>query len=54
MERTIVKLVCSGCQEPNYSLARGKKSRGGGSGGKLEIKKFRSRCRKHTVHKEKR
>ena len=51
MERTIVKLVCSGCQEQNYTLARGKKGR---SGDKLEIKKFCSRCRKHTVHKEKR
>jgi large subunit ribosomal protein L33 len=54
-DKVIIKLVCSGCKEQNYVLSRGKKSSGGGAGAKkLELKKFCSRCRQHTTHKEKR
>ncbi|MBQ1288862.1 MAG: 50S ribosomal protein L33 [Erysipelotrichaceae bacterium] len=42
-------LRCSECGEENYISTRNKKKHPE----KLEIKKYCSRCRKMTVHKEK-
>ncbi len=53
-DKVIIKLVCGDCKEQNYVHSRGKKSQGGSGGEKLQLKKFCSRCRKHTLHKEKR
>ncbi len=41
-------LVCSECGEENYRKERNVKN-----SDKLEENKYCSRCRKHTVHKEK-
>jgi large subunit ribosomal protein L33 len=43
-----VFLECSGCGERNYTTFKRPKS-----AYKLEKRKFCGRCRKHTVHKEK-
>ena len=53
-ERVVIKFVCSVCREENYTLRRGKKSKAKGGGEKLQIQKFCARCRKHTMHREKR
>ena len=41
-------LVCSECKEENYRVERNVKNTD-----KLEMNRYCSRCRKHTVHKEK-
>ncbi len=41
------KLQCSECKEINYFTPKSKTVEG-----KLEMKKFCKKCRKHTVHKE--
>ncbi len=46
-KRPFLKMRCKECKEINYFT---KKSRG--VEGKLELKKFCPRCKKHTVHKE--
>jgi len=46
-KKPFIKLQCKECKEINYYT---KKSRG--LEGKLELKKFCKRCRKHTPHKE--
>ena len=46
--RDIITLQCGDCKRRNYSTTRNKKKQTE----KLEIKKFCSFCRKHTLHKE--
>ncbi len=46
--RDIITLACEQCKERNYTTTRNKKK----TPGKLEIKKFCSRCRAHTLHKQ--
>lgn len=46
-KREHVMLVCSEGSHINYYTSRSK------MGNKLELKKFCPRCRKHTLHKEK-
>ena len=46
--RNYVTLVCSECKEENYRVERNVKNTD-----KLEMNRYCSRCRKHTVHKEK-
>jgi large subunit ribosomal protein L33 len=47
-ERNITILGCTVCKNKNYHYARcGKKKEQ-----KLELKKYCSKCRKHTPHKE--
>ena len=41
-------LVCSECKEENYRVERNVKNTD-----KLEMNRYCSRCRKHTVHKVK-
>ena len=48
MNRSIIALECSVCKERNYSTTKNKKT----VTGRLELKKFCKRCRKHTGHKE--
>ena len=47
--RTKITLQCIECKENNYDSMKEKKN----NPERLELKKFCPRCRKHTVHKEK-
>ena len=46
--RDNIVLECSTCKRRNYTSTKNKKK----TTGKLELKKFCSHCRSHTVHKE--
>ncbi|MBS3943670.1 MAG: 50S ribosomal protein L33 [Dethiobacter sp.] len=46
--RVTIHLACTTCQERNYSSRKNKKN----NPERLEIKKYCSRCKEHTVHKE--
>jgi large subunit ribosomal protein L33 len=46
--REIITLECTECKERNYSTTKNKKT----VTGRLELKKFCKRCRKHQAHKE--
>ncbi len=46
--REIITLACTDCKERNYSTMKNKKN----DPERLELKKFCSRCRKQTPHKE--
>jgi len=46
--RETITLQCVECGERNYSTSKNKKN----TKERLELKKFCSRCRKHTPHKE--
>jgi large subunit ribosomal protein L33 len=48
MPREIITLQCGDCKERNYSTTKNRKT----TPDRLELKKFCSRCRKHTTHKE--
>ena len=47
-KKPFIKLQCSVCKTTNYFTKKSKKA----AEKKLELKKFCSTCRKHTVHKE--
>jgi large subunit ribosomal protein L33 len=46
--RVTIHLACTACQERNYSSRKNKKN----NPDRLEVKKYCSRCKEHTVHKE--
>ncbi len=46
--REIIQLQCSECKDRNYSTTKNKKT----TTGRLELKKFCRKCRKHNLHKE--
>ena len=46
--RDIITMQCNDCKERNYSTTKNKKK----TTERMERKKFCSRCRHHTVHKE--
>ncbi len=46
--RPIITLACSECKERNYTSQKNRRN----DPGRLEMKKFCPRCRKHTVHRE--
>ena len=46
--REIITLECTQFKERNYTTTKNKKT----VTGRLELKKFCNRCRKHQVHKE--
>jgi large subunit ribosomal protein L33 len=46
--REIITLACLDCRERNYSTMKNKKN----DPDRLELRKFCSSCRKHTMHKE--
>ena len=46
--REIVILACSECKRRNYTTTKNKKT----MTGKLEIKKYCKKKKKHTLHKE--
>jgi large subunit ribosomal protein L33 len=46
--RHIVTLLCSDCKERNYLTEKNRQN----DSGRLELKKYCPRCRKHTLHRE--
>ncbi|NLA05323.1 MAG: 50S ribosomal protein L33 [Firmicutes bacterium] len=46
--RVTIHLECTQCRERNYSSQKNKRN----NPDRLEVKKYCSRCRKHTLHKE--
>ena len=48
MPREIITLACQGCKRRNYTTTKNKRT----STERVELKKFCSAERKHTVHRE--
>jgi len=48
MVQEIITFECTQCKNRNYSSTKNKKK----NPDKLELSKFCSNCRKHTLHKE--
>ncbi len=46
--RDIIHVACQDCKRRNYTTTKNKKKQAE----RLELKKFCSSCRKHTLHKE--
>jgi large subunit ribosomal protein L33 len=46
--RIVVTLACTECKERNYTTQKNRRN----DTARLEIKKFCSRCRTHTLHRE--
>ncbi len=46
--RLVVTLACSECKERNYTTEKNRRN----DQGRMELKKYCPRCRKHTQHKE--
>ncbi len=46
--RVTVHLACAECQERNYTSSKNKKN----NPDRIEMKKYCSRCKDHTLHKE--
>lgn len=47
--RDLVRLICEECKEENYYTDKNKRF----NPERIEFKKYCPRCRKHTIHKEK-
>ena len=47
--RDLVKLVCEDCKSENYYTDKNKKL----NPERIEFKKYCPKCKKHTIHKEK-
>ncbi|MBC7234149.1 MAG: 50S ribosomal protein L33 [Chloroflexi bacterium] len=46
--RIIITLACTECKERNYTSTKNRRN----DPGRLELKKYCPRCKKHTVHRE--
>jgi large subunit ribosomal protein L33 len=46
--RSIISLECTVCKGRNYTTSKNRKKQQD----KLQLRKFCSRCRKHTAHRE--
>lgn len=46
--RPVVTLACSECKERNYTTEKNRRN----DPARIELKKFCSRCRAHTLHRE--
>jgi len=46
--RPVVTLACSECKERNYTTEKNRRN----DPARIELKKFCSRCRTHTLHRE--
>ncbi len=46
--RVLVTLACGECREQNYATTKNRKN----DPGRLELRKFCPRCRRHTLHRE--
>ncbi|MBC7264487.1 MAG: 50S ribosomal protein L33 [Chloroflexi bacterium] len=48
--RIVITLACTECKERNYTTEKNRKN----DSGRLTLKKYCPRCRKHTEHREQR
>ncbi|MGA2821783.1 MAG: 50S ribosomal protein L33 [Anaerolineales bacterium] len=46
--RPVIALACADCKKRNYMTEKNRRN----DSGRLELKKYCPRCRKHTVHRE--
>ena len=46
--RLVVTLACTECKERNYLTEKNRRN----DPGRLELKKYCRRCRRHTLHRE--
>ncbi|TET80875.1 MAG: 50S ribosomal protein L33 [Anaerolineales bacterium] len=46
--RPVITLECMECQERNYTTEKNRQN----DPGRIELMKYCSRCRKHTLHRE--
>jgi len=46
--RPVITLACDDCKERNYTTEKNRRN----DPGRIEIKKYCSRCKKHTLHRE--
>ncbi len=46
--RVIISLECTDCKERNYSTTKNRRN----TTDRLEMKKYCSKCKAHTVHRE--
>jgi len=46
--RPVITMACADCKERNYTTEKNRRN----DQGRLELKKFCRRCRKHTMHRE--
>ena len=46
--RQDIIIACSECKNRNYNTSKNKQK----TTGKIELKKYCKKCRKHTLHKE--
>ncbi len=46
--RGLIYLACTECKERNYTSEKNRRN----DPGRMEIKKYCARCRKHTTHRE--
>jgi ribosomal protein L33, bacterial type len=46
--RPVITLACGECKERNYTSEKNRRN----DPGRMEIKKYCPRCKKHTVHRE--
>lgn len=46
--RQVIHLACTDCKERNYTTYKNRRN----DPNRIELRKFCSRCRKHTLHRE--
>jgi large subunit ribosomal protein L33 len=46
--RPVINLACTECKERNYTTEKNRRN----DPGRMELKKYCPRCRKHTAHRE--
>ncbi len=46
--RPTIQLACTECKERSYTTEKNKKN----DPGRIELRKYCPRCRRHTVHRE--
>jgi len=46
--RVVITMACNECKGRNYTSEKNRKN----DTGRLELKKYCPRCRKHTMHRE--
>ena len=48
--RIVITLACSECKERNYTTEKNRRN----DSGRITLRKYCKRCRKHTEHREQR
>jgi large subunit ribosomal protein L33 len=47
--RMVITMACTECKEYNYTTEKNRRN----DPGRLELRKYCPRCRRHTLHREK-